>query len=335
MQHVGKWHLYKLAWACTSAPLAHIVHCWHLVALTCVISLGTLPCQGSFVLTPRTAAIPRELSLDPQIAARAAQVSREISLNPHGLGTAAVPATEVGSDAGSLQYELSQSPPVFEFAQGWMAAHQKTAKLSQPIAAPQPAKLPGADFGIPRAGRQGRAVQCSLESDPVRNPRTSIEDLSQMQSCLSQLERQLVQMPRPVSRGQGSRPQTAEAVSPDHRELHTDRPRLQMHMQQPGFAALGKPSIHHAGSDTVSFLPPAGQHASQQDGNSCKEEAQQGNQAWRVQQAQQLQQAQQAPLGQGEDEGRGSRPSSAGSVAQQPQFAVLKARVHARRQGQV
>lgn len=311
-----------------------------------MISPGTLPCQGSFVLTPRTAAIPGELSLNPQIAARAAQVSREISLNPqNGPGTAAVPVDEAGVDDGSLQYELSQSPPVFEFARGRVAAHQKTAKLSQPIAAAQPAKLPGAEFGtpsanfgIPRAGRQGRAVRCSLESDPVRNPRTSIEDLSQMQSCLSQLEQQLVQMPRPVSRGQGLRPQTAEAVSADHRELHTDRPRLHMHMQQPGFAALGKPSIHSGSSDTVSFLRPASQHASQPDGESCKEEAesQQGNQPWRVQQAQQAQrtqQAQQAPSNQGEDEDRGSRPSSAGSVVQQPQFAVLKARVHARRQG--
>lgn len=329
----------------------------------CVVALGTLPCQGSFVLTPGTAATPRELSLNPQMGTRAAQVSRELSLNPQaGLWTAAVPAEGSNKHGGSLHLELSQSPPVFEFARGPVAAHQKTAKLSQPTILPQPAKLPGADFGIPsiefgipRAGRQGRAVQRSLEVDPVRNPRTSIEDLSQMQSCLSQLEQQLVQMPRPASRGQGSRPRTAEAVSADHSGSHTDRPTLHMHTQQPGFAELGKLSIGRGSSDAVSFLRPGSQHGACQSQRACTEESQLADQAQHMQQAQRTQQAQQlmdvqqaqqlteaqeaqqtqqARCYQGEDEERGSRPSSAGSVAQQPQFAVLKARVSARRQGQ-
>ena len=278
-------------------------------------------------MTPGTAAIPSELSLNPDNGARAACVAREISLNSQAeLGTAASPGEELRAVAGadacpSLLVGLSHSPASFEFARNPAAANVRTAKLSQPSMPPQQAaKLPRVDCGIPRAGREGRAVHSSLEGGVVKNLRTSVEDLSQMQSCLSQLEQQLVHLPRPASRGQSSRPHVAEAGYANHGSLRTDKPVL--HVQELGAAAFGAPNAVHDGSDTVSFLRPGSltprhntsrQNASRQDTQPCTEIAQ--------------------AFEGGEDEDKGSRPSSAGSVAQQPQFAVLKARVNARRQG--
>lgn len=141
-----------------------------------------------------------------------------------------------------------------------------------------------------------------------------------MQSCLNQLEQQLVHMPRPASRGQASRPQVAEAGCTNHGRLHTDRPTL--HVQQLGAAAFGAPNAVRNSDDSVSFLRPGSltprQDTSRQDSSHQEQKPH----------------TEVAPACQGEeDEGRGSRPSSAGSVAQQPQFAVLMARVTARRQG--
>ena len=206
----------------------------------------------------------------------------------------------------------------------------RTAKLSQPSIPPQAAKLPRVEFGTPRAGQQGRAVHSSLEGVLVKNPRTSIEDLSQMQSCLNQLEQQLVHMPRPSSRGQNSRPQVAEAACANHGHLHTDRPTL--HVQQLGAAAFGAPNAVRNSDDSVSFLRPGSltprQDTSRQD--TSRQDTSHHNSSRQDQQPH----TEVAPACQGEeDEGRGSRPSSAGSVAQQPQFAVLMARVNARRQG--
>lgn len=286
--------------------------------------LGTLPSQGSFVLTPGTAAVPSELSLNPYNGARAACVPREISLNPQtDLGTAAIPGQELRGDAGiasspSLLAGLSQSPAIFEFARNPAAAHVKTAKLSQPsMPTLQAAKLPRAEFGIPRAGRQGRAVHSSLEGVPVKTPRTSIEDLSEMQSCLNQLEQQLVHMPRPASRGQFSRPHVAEAGYANHGGLHTDKPML--HVQELRAAVFRAPNTVHESNDTVSFLRPGSMNPRQNTSrqNACCQDKKPGTEV--------------AEAYEGEEEG--SRPSSAGSVAQQPQFAVLKARVNARRQG--
>ena len=279
------------------------------------------------MLTPGTAAIPSELSLNPSSGARAACVPRELSLNPQtDLGTAAIPGEELTAAAGmnsspSLLVGLSQSPAVFEFARNSAAANVRTAKLSHPSMAPQQAaKLPRVKFGTPRAGRQGRAVHSSPEGVPVKNPRTSIEDLSQMQSCLSQLEQQLVHMPRPASRGQGSKPQMAEAGCANHAHQHTDR--LTLHVQEPGAAAFGAPNAVHDSGDMVSFLRPGSLTPRQ---NTSRQDTSRQDEQPRTEVAQ---------ISDGEeDEDRGSRPSSAGSVAQQPHFAVLKARVNARRQG--
>ena len=295
---------------------------------TLFVFLGTLPSQGSFVLTPGTAAIPfKELSLNPYSGVRAAHMSREISLNPQiDLGIAGIPGKEPRSDTEiestpSLLVGLSQSPAVFEFARSPAAGHVKTAKLSQPnLSPPQAAKLPRAEFGIPRASQQGRAVHSSLAEGLVKNPRTSLEDLSQMQNCLNQLEQRLVEMPRPASRGQGSKPQMAEAGFANPGGLHTDRPTLHLHMQEPGVAAFGIPfgMPNAAGSsDMVSFLRPASLTPRQ---DMCGHDQQPRKEVA-------------SPSDGGEDEDRGSRPSSAGSVAQQPQFAALKARVNARRHG--
>lgn len=288
---------------------------------TCFVLLGTLAYQGSFVLTPGTAAIPSELSLNPQTGSRAARVVREISLDPQtDLGTTAIPGKELRAVAGtdsspSLLVGLTQSPAAFEFARNPAAANVRTAKLSQPSMPPQQAaRLHRVDVGTPRAGQQGRAIHNGVAGG-LKNPRTSIEDLSQMQSCLSQLEQQLVHMPTPASRGQGSKPQVVESGHAYHRGLHTDRPTL--HVQEFGAAAFGAPNAVHDSGNTISFLRPGGltprEDASRHNRKSCTEVAQ-------------------APQA-GEDEEKGSRPSSAGSVAQQPQFAVLKARVNARRQG--
>ena len=275
-------------------------------------------------MTPGTAAIPSELSLNPHSGARAACVPRELSLNPQtDLGIAAVPGEKLRAAAGidlspSLLVGLSQSPAVFEFARNPAAANVSTAKLTRPSMPPQQAaKLPRVEFGTPRTGQQGRAVRSSPEGFLVKNPRTSTEDLSQMQSCLNQLEQQLVHMPRPASRGQGSRPKMAEAGCANH-----DRPTL--HVQQLGAAAFGAPNAVQDSSDTVSFLRP-GTLTPRQD--TSRQNTSRQNDKPRTEVAK-------ASDGE-EDEDRGSRPSSAGSVAQQLQFAVLKASVNARRQGNV
>ena len=119
-----------------------------------------------------------------------------------------------------------------------------------------------------------------------------------MQSCLNLLEQQLVQIPGPSTRGLASKPHTAES---DNASVHRKIP-LHMHLQQPG-EALGQPNSHCVSSDdSLSFLRPPSQH-SQQSG----------------------------PVREPVHEQR-SRPSSTGSLASQPQFAMLKARVSASRQ---
>ncbi|DBB15650.1 TPA: hypothetical protein ACH3X3_003861 [Trebouxia sp. C0006] len=60
-----------------------------------------------------------------------------------------------------------------------------------------------------------------------------------MQSCLNQLEQQLVQIPGPSTRGLASKPHTAES---DNASVHRKIP-LHMHLQQPG-EALGQPNSH-------------------------------------------------------------------------------------------
>ena len=122
-----------------------------------------------------------------------------------------------------------------------------------------------------------------------------------MQSCLNQLEQQLVQIPRPSSRGLVSKLHTAEA---DNASVHRKTP-LHMHLQQPG-EALGQPnSLGISGNEALSFLRPSSQHSQQS-----------------------------VPVTDPvhEEEEQRSRPSSAGSLASQPQFAMLKARVRAHRQ---
>ena len=278
---------------------------------------GALPCQGSFVLTPGTAAIPRELSLSPHPNSGAASISRELSLNPQSvLGTAATPRPGHASDAGTpsipnRKAEIIHSPAVFEFAPNPVAAHVRTAKLNQPNLQPHAANLPRGRAGAPNASLQGRAVTKSPEGGPIRNPRTSMEDLSQMQSCLNQLEQQLVQMPRLASRGQASRPQTADSAT---RAQHTDRQTPScMHLQLPGTAPSGQTNTLHISEDAKASLPPALQQDSRQNERPEARVAQPDKSA--------------------EEEDRGSRPSSTGSAAQQPEFAVLKARMNARRQG--
>ena len=281
---------------------------------------GTLPCQGSFVLTPGTAAIPRELSLNPRPSPGAASMSRELSLNPQSvLGNAATPRQEYASDAGtasspSHRAGIIHSPAVFEFAPAPVAAHVRTAKLSQPNLQPQAGNMSRGKIAAPRADLQGRAARHSPDGRPSRNPRTSMEDLSQMQSCLNQLEQQLVQMPRSASREQASRPQTADSESASNRIHHTDRQApSHMHLQWPTKGASGQANILHVSNDAEVSLFPAQQAGFRR------------NQRPGVHVAQ--------PDKSVEEEDKGSRPSSAGSVAQQPQFAVLKARLSARRQG--
>ena len=268
-----------------------------------------------------TAAIPRELGLNHQ------QHSQD-----QGSAAALSPGALPGH---SPQLGLSPSPAVFEFARNPTAAHMSTARfcppqlldgqngssaaklprvqqaVQDPSAAPAEATLAWAcQNGNSGAGPEqdkgncsasGRAVRSSLEGGPVRYPRTSVEDLSQMQSCLNQLEQQLVQIPRPSSRGLASKPHTAES---DNASVHRKTP-LHMHLQQPG-EALGQTNGHRVSSnEALSFLRPPGQH-SQQSGpvrEPVHEEVEQR-----------------------------SRPSSAGSLANQPQFAMLKARVSAHRQ---
>ena len=307
------------------------------------LHLGTLPCQGSFILTPGTAAIPRELSLNPQgpaaVARGTAAIPRELSLNhqqhsqDQGSAAALSPRALPGH---SPRLGLSPSPAVFEFARNPTAAHVSTARFCPPQLldgqiGSSAAELPRVQQAVqdPSAGQaeatlawacqngnsgagheedkgkcpaRGRAVRSSLEGAPVRNPRTSVEDLSQMQSCLNQLEHQLVQIPRPSSRGLASKPHTAES---DNASVHRKTP-LHMHLQQPG-EALGQPSGHRVSSnEALSFLRPPSQH-SQQSGPVRE------------------------PVHEEEEEQR-SRPSSAGFLANQPQFAMLKARVSAHRQ---
>ena len=307
------------------------------------LHLGTLPCQGSFILTPGTAAIPRELSLNPQgpaaVARGTAAIPRELSLNhqqhsqDQGSAAALSPRALPGH---SPRLGLSPSPAVFEFARNPTAAHVSTARFCPPQLldgqiGSSAAELPRVQQAVqdPSAGQaeatlawacqngnsgagheedkgkcpaRGRAVRSSLEGAPVRNPRTSVEDLSQMQSCLNQLEQQLVQIPGPSTRGLASKPHTAES---DNASVHRKTP-LHMHLQQPG-EALGQPSGHRVSSnEALSFLRPPSQH-SQQSGPVRE------------------------PVHEEEEEQR-SRPSSAGSLANQPQFAMLKARVSAHRQ---
>ena len=264
-----------------------------------------------------TAAIPRELSLNHQ------QHSQDQG------SVAALSPTALSGD--SPRHGLSPSPAVFEFARNPTAAHVSTARfcslqLLDGQTGSSAAKLPRVQQAVqdPSAGQaeatlawacqhdnseedrgkrpaRGRAVRSSLEGASVRNPRTSVEDLSQMQSCLNQLEQQLVQIPRPSSRGLASRPHTAET---DNASVHRKTP-LHMHLQQPG-EALGQRNSHRvSGNEALSFLRPSSQH-SQQSGPVSE------------------------PVH--EEEEQRSRPSSAGSLASQPQFAMLKARLSAHRQ---
>ena len=268
-----------------------------------------------------TAAIPRELSLSHQ------QHSQD-----QGSAGALSPRAFSGH---SPRLGLSPSPAVFEFARNPTAAHVSTARFCSPQLldgqnGSSAAKLPRVQQAVqdPSAGQaeatlawacpngnsgagpeqdkgkcpaRGRAVRSSLEGGPIRNPRTSVEDLSQMQSCLNQLEQQLVQIPGPSSRGLASKPHTAES---DNASVHRKTP-LHMHLQQPG-EALGQPNSHRVSSnEALSFLRPSSQH-SQQSGPVRE------------------------PVH--EEEEQRSRPSSAGSLASQPQFAMLKARVNASRQ---
>lgn len=287
----------------------------------CDFHSGTLPCQGSFILTPGTAAIPRELSLNPQqllpSSVLSVPIPREISLNPQqGPGP-------------------SLSPTGFEFARNFTAAHIGTAKLGQPqqsacqvvgVLASSPrvqtqaqsnasaeASLAWAcqdakpDSGPESDKVQGlsgaKASRSSPEQLPVRSPRTSVEDLTHMNSRLNQLEQQLVQMPRPASRGLHSRPHTAESDIANQRNRQTP---LHVHLQQPGVAAFGQPNSLQVNNDAISFLRPgsrnASQHSQRLEGCAVEEEDQ------------------------------SNRPLSAGSVVSQPQLAVLKARANARRQ---
>ncbi len=263
---------------------------------------------------------------------------RELSLNPQQHSQDQESATAIGPRAlsgHSPRLGLSPSPAVFEFARKPTAAHVSTARLCPPqmldcqidrSAAKLPrvqqaVQDPGAaqaeatlawacQNGNPGAGPEedkgkcparGRAVRSNLEGGPVRNPRTSVEDLSQMQSCWNQLEQQLVQIPRPSSRGLAPKPHTAEA---DNASVHRKAP-LHMHLQQPG-EALGQPnSLRAGGNEAVSFLRPSSQHSQQS-----------------------------VPVRElvHEEEEQRSRPSSAGSLASQPQFSTLKARVSASRQ---
>lgn len=274
-------------------------------------------------MAPGTATIPTELSLNPQ-----QHFSSAVSVlqsQDHGFATARSYGAE---HSHSPRLGLTPSPVVFEFARNPTAAHVSTAKLEQPLQAvhqtgsgatrvqqgpqnPAAATTPasanlGGEFDAGPQQDQGkrparsRAVRSSLQGG-ARSPRTSIEDLSQMQSCLSELEHQLVQIPRPASRGQ-CRPKTAEANTAANRKTP-----LHMHLQQPGLAALGQPDAAYVNSEAVSFLRPPSQlsHHSGAVSNAVHE-AEEGEQR--------------------------SRPSSAGSVASQPQFAALKARVSARRQ---
>lgn len=252
---------------------------------------GTLPCQGSFVLTPGTAAIPRELSLNPQ------QHLQEVGPSSDSQDQASATALSPRASAPALsptgqRLGLSPSPVVFEFARNPTAAHVSTAKLGQPqrggisSSAPivpriepaaqssstrQTAATLAWDHQNSKAGMdpeqergggpaRGRAVRCSPDDGLARSPQTSVEDLSQMESCLSQLEQQLVQMPRPASRGLASRPQTADAENATHGRRQTP---LHMHLQQPGAAAFGAPTILHVSSDAVSFLRPGSQNSHQ------------------------------------------------------------------------
>ncbi|KAA6416653.1 MAG: hypothetical protein FRX49_13371 [Trebouxia sp. A1-2] len=234
----------------------------------------------------------------------------------------ALPALSPTALSGdSPRHGLSPSPAVFEFARNPTAAHLLDGQTGSSAA-----KLPRVQQAVqdPSAGQaeatlawacqhdnseedrgkrpaRGRAVRSSLEGASVRNPRTSVEDLSQMQSCLNQLEQQLVQIPRPSSRGLASRPHTAET---DNASVHRKTP-LHMHLQQPG-EALGQRNSHRvSGNEALSFLRPSSQH-SQQSGPVSE------------------------PVH--EEEEQRSRPSSAGSLASQPQFAMLKARLSAHRQ---
>ncbi|DBA98608.1 TPA: hypothetical protein ACH3X1_014400 [Trebouxia sp. C0004] len=296
---------------------------------------GTLPCQGCFILTPGTAAIPKEISLNPKepaaVARGTAAMPRELSLNPqqHSQDQGSAAALSPGALSGhSPRLGLSPSPAVFEFARNPTAAHISTAKLCSPQLLD--GQIGGSAAKLPRVKQaeqdpsaeatlawacqngnseedrgkchaRGRAVRSSLEGGPVRNPRTSVEDFSQMQSCLNQLEQQLVQIPRPSSRGLASKPHIAEA---DNASVHRKLP-LHMHLQQPG-EALGQPnSLRVSGNEALSFLRPSSQQ-SQQSG-PVRELVH-------------------------EEEEQRSRPSSAGSLASQPEFAMLKARVSASRQ---
>ena len=321
-------------------------------------------------MTPGSAALPRELSLNPQQSSSDLKASKQmpnmIRLTPEpsepvalshrehvglqpfsspGLGPAAPPLG--GSQAAadfSCQQLLSDSSACFEFAKSPASAYARTAKLSQPAqlgsqipsqaanshrvpatvqldlslptqsgsVSPPPNSAPSRAMGQ----AQGRPVHNSPEPGAMRNPRTSIEDLSQMHSCLNQLEQQLVDMPRPVSRGAKGRPSTTEAASARH---HNRQQPLHMHVQQPGDAALGQTVVAYTANDSVSFLRPPMQHSvqsSQKVGSSAIAPAAEEEEASRAE----------------EGQDRASRPSSAGSVASQPQFAVLKARVGARRQ---
>ena len=241
----------------------------------CDFHSGTLPCQGSFILTPGTAAIPRELSLNPQqllpSSVLSAPIPRDINLNP--------------------QQGPGPSPTGFEFAKNFTAAHIGTAKLGQPqqsacqvvgvfASSPRvqtqaqsnasaeaslawacqdakPDSGPESDKG--QGLSRGRAARSSNEQLPVRSPRTSVEDLTHMNSRLNQLEQQLVQMPRPASRGLHSRPHTAESDIANQGNRQTP---LHMHLQQPGVAAFGQPNSLQVNNDAISFLRPGSRNAS-------------------------------------------------------------------------
>ena len=263
-----------------------------------------------------TAAIPRELSLNPQ-------------QHSHDQGSAAA-LSPTALSGHSPRLGLSPSPAVFEFARNPTAAHVSTAQFCSPQlldgqVGSSAAKLPRVQQAVqdPSAGpaeatlawacqngneqdrgkcpARGRAVRSSFEGAPVRNPRTSVEDLSQMQSCLNQLEQQLVQIPRPSSRGLASKPHAGETDNPS---VHRKTP-LHMHLQQPG-EALGQPNSRcFSSNEALSFLRPSSQPSQQSVPE--REPAH-------------------------EEEEQTSRPSSAGSLASQPQFAMLKARVSAHRQ---
>ena len=274
-------------------------------------------------MTPGSAALPRELSLNPQQSSSdskaAKQIPTVIRLTPEpsepvalshrgcvglqpfsnpGLGPTALalPGSQAAADF-TCQQSLSDSPACFEFARNPAAAHARTAKLSQPAQlgsqipsqAANSHRVPATvqiDLLLPTQSgsvssppnsapsramgqAQGRAVHNSPEPAAMRNPRTSIEDLSQMHSCLNQLEQQLVDMPRPVSRGAKGQPSTTEAAGVRH--ANRQQP-LHMHVQQPGDAALGQPVIGYTANASVSFLRPPVQHpvhSSQKVGSSA------------------------------------------------------------------